>query len=114
MPQRAAKTCRFPGCFEVVASGYCDKHVMRHSRTHHRLSASRRGYDARWRRLRGMFIRSHPLCADPFDRHAGKPIAATDVDHIVPLSSGGTNNWTNLQSLCHSCHSLKTNREMQR
>jgi hypothetical protein len=26
------------------------------------------------------------------------------VHHIVPLSSGGTNNWSNLVTLCRKCH----------
>ena len=27
-----------------------------------------------------------------------------DIDHITPLSSGGTNNEDNLQILCKPCH----------
>ena len=34
--------------------------------------------------------------------------AATEVDHIVALSRGGTNEMDNLRSLCKSCHSRKT------
>ena len=30
------------------------------------------------------------------------------VDHIVPLADGGTNAGGNLQTLCWSCHSIKT------
>jgi 5-methylcytosine-specific restriction protein A len=37
--------------------------------------------------------------------------AATDVDHIVSKAKGGTDAGTNLQSLCHSHHSMKTARE---
>ena len=34
-----------------------------------------------------------------------------ETDHIVPLHRGGTNEWTNLQSLCKPCHAAKTARE---
>jgi 5-methylcytosine-specific restriction protein A len=37
--------------------------------------------------------------------------AAQDVDHKVPLRDGGTHHWSNLQALCHRCHSRKTARE---
>jgi hypothetical protein len=30
------------------------------------------------------------------------------IDHIVPLASGGSNDFANLQPLCQSCHSKKT------
>lgn len=30
--------------------------------------------------------------------------AASDVDHTVPLSAGGTDHPANLRSLCRACH----------
>jgi 5-methylcytosine-specific restriction endonuclease McrA len=39
--------------------------------------------------------------------------ASYEVDHIVPLSAGGTNDRNNLQALCRNCHGEKTNRESQ-
>lgn len=38
----------------------------------------------------------------------GRTQEATEVDHIIPLFKGGTNDITNLQALCHECHSNKT------
>lgn len=32
------------------------------------------------------------------------------IDHIVPLSKGGTNDLTNFQTLCRPCNSSKGNR----
>lgn len=33
---------------------------------------------------------------------------ATEVDHVVPLASGGSNAVTNLQSVCGPCHAAKS------
>lgn len=42
-----------------------------------------------------------------------KPLreGAADVDHIVPLADGGTDDEENLQVLCKCCHGLKTEAE---
>lgn len=37
--------------------------------------------------------------------------AATEVDHIVPKSAGGSDSPQNLQAICKECHQLKTHRE---
>lgn len=51
-----------------------------------------------------MYLRANPLCVECDG-------AATEVDHIVPKSQGGTDEWGNLQALCKSCHSRKTARQ---
>ena len=111
MPRRAGHPCAKQGCPEVVygRGGYCLAHAreVQHVTDAERGSAASRGYGANWRRLRRMFLRENPLCEDPYGAHAG-PVVATDVDHIVPRSKGGTDAWENLQSLCASCHSRKT------
>lgn len=73
-------------------------------------TSAERGYDARWCRLRKMFLAQHPLCADPYGAHAerGELMPATEVDHIQPRRDGGSDDWDNLQSLCKPCHSRKT------
>jgi hypothetical protein len=35
--------------------------------------------------------------------------ASLEVDHIVPVSRGGTNDPHNLQTLCHACNAGKSN-----
>ncbi|WP_102923928.1 HNH endonuclease [Streptomyces noursei] len=45
--------------------------------------------------------------------HAGCrfPASAVDVDHVRPLSLGGTDTDGNVQVLCRGCHALKTETE---
>lgn len=56
-----------------------------------------------------MILRSDPLCV--LCLAEGRTTLATDVDHIVPRREGGSDEASNLQSLCHSHHSQKTGRE---
>lgn len=63
-----------------------------------------------WRKPGG--IREQQLRREPFCRHCSTPqvvVPATEVDHV----DGDRKNMakSNLQSLCHSCHSSKTARE---
>lgn len=62
---------------------------------------------SKWNRLRqAVFRRDNHLC-QPCDK-SGRVRAAVDVDHIVALDNGGTDAIDNLQSICASCHKLKT------
>lgn len=36
-----------------------------------------------------------------------------DLDHIIPLNAGGSDEVSNLQALCAKCHREKTGSEMQ-
>lgn len=71
-----------------------------------RPSAARRGYGPLWRKVRAVYLASHPLCVDC--QAKGLLTPALHVDHVLAIEKGGTNDEANLQSLCHSCHSRKT------
>jgi 5-methylcytosine-specific restriction protein A len=43
----------------------------------------------------------------------GRATIELEVDHKVPLSQGGAEHETNLQSLCIDCHDQKTRGEQQ-
>ena len=76
-----------------------------------RPSASKRGYDSRWRRTRIGFLKKHPLCAECEKR--GRTTLATVVDHIIPHKGDKVLFWdrSNWQPLCKQCHDRKTAKE---
>ena len=79
-----------------------------HNRAKAKAAWRPRIYDTkRWHLTRRKQLFDHPICQACDER------LATDVDHIIPLSAEG-DPWssTNLQSLCHECHSRKTQKEM--
>lgn len=55
-------------------------------------------------------LQQQPLCAACLAK--GKVAAATEIDHIVPLHKGGTDDETNLAGLCAPCHRAKTAKDM--
>lgn len=72
-----------------------------------RPAPSRRGYGRDWQRCRLAKLADDTFCEHCLSR--GLYVAATEVDHIRPLASGGEHyERENLQSLCKPCHSRKT------
>lgn len=63
---------------------------------------------AAWRKLRSLVLSEVPLCENCNAR--GLIVFATDVDHKD--NDPSNNERSNLASLCHSCHSLKTMADM--
>ena len=70
--------------------------------------------DGRLRGRPGMRMREQVRREEPFCRAClakGLHVATDDVDHIVPLSQGGTNDRRNMQGLCAPCHRVKSKAE---
>jgi 5-methylcytosine-specific restriction protein A len=67
----------------------------------------------RWQRLRVQVLREDPLCVMCSKREGCAGIA-TEVDHIKPHRGDRALFYArqNLQSMCRSCHSQKTAREV--
>lgn len=103
MARKTPHQCKRPGCPQLVAWGhgaYCNKHKP-HDYDINRESAYRRGYDAKWRRIRGKYLQAYSSCADCGAK-------ATEIHHIKPIAQGGTHAWDNLMPLCKGCHSKRT------
>ena len=104
------RPCIHPRCPRLIPRGQarCDEHEAKRAAQDvaSRGTATDRGYDSRWRRLRDAHLAAHPLCVG-----CGEP--ASIVDHITPhrghdrlrLDPG------NLQSVCRGCHTVKTKAE---
>lgn len=114
MAMKPLRPCRHPGCCTLVAEGYCETH-----RPHRTCDRSEEARSWRWmyktpewEQLRGDQLLREPFCRTCARR--GLRVRATDVDHIVDHKG----DWAvftdpnNLESLCHSCHSRKTAREL--
>ena len=107
MPTKPKRPCRYNGCPNLTdrKSGYCEAHekpMRQHYEHFSRGYDSQKRYGASWKKTRDRYIKSHPLCEACLG--LGKASVATLVHHRKPLSEGGTNEDSNLQSLCVSCH----------
>jgi 5-methylcytosine-specific restriction protein A len=115
MPSKPLRPCRHPGCTRLVPDGYCAEH---------RPAPADRGEESkawRWmyRTAAWKSLRSEQLLAEPWCRECarqGRRVRATDVDHIRDHKGdwGLFTDRSNLQSLCHSCHSRKTLADMRK
>ena len=112
MPSRPPRPC-----VECGALMYGDADCPDHPRSKRmvrdkRPSASVRGYGWDWKiNVRDPYIKAHPWCTDPYGFHTGVEVRATLIDHIIPKMQGGTDEWSNLQSLCSKCHQTKRFRD---
>jgi 5-methylcytosine-specific restriction protein A len=115
MPNRTKKQCIHHGCPALVTypDRYCPWHKKEaaQQKDEGRLTATQRGYGARWHKASRLFLALSPLCVECFKK--GREVAATVVDHKIPHKGNmdlfwDENNW---QSLCTPCHNRKTVKE---
>jgi 5-methylcytosine-specific restriction protein A len=67
-------------------------------------SASKRGYDRQWRRVRESYLAEQPLCEDCLK--AGRTTGATEVHHKRTIAEAPhiRLDRNNLRALCTECH----------
>lgn len=125
MPLMPTTLCSHAGCnASAGADGVCRMHrpkpkhqkptqikqaePAKLKRIDNRPSSAQRGYDARWRSARELYLADEPLCRNCMLQNI---ITGADVvDHIIPHRGDHELFWdqTNWQPLCYSCHSIKT------
>lgn len=112
MPLRPNHPCTFRGCGKLTRnpSGRCDDHPK--EAWVKRLDAPKRVTGRRLQKAREDLFRAQPLCV--MCQAEGRVALATERDHRVPLSEGGTDDPENIQGLCKDHHRQKTQREAAR
>ncbi|WP_035799874.1 HNH endonuclease [Kitasatospora mediocidica] len=93
----------------------CDTHQAewQAQQDQRRGSATRRGYDSRYRRTAAATVANHRASVGdwcPGWRRPGHPATDLTADHVVPLAAGGSNTASNLAALCRSCNAAKRDR----
>ncbi len=109
MPRSPKRPCRYPGCPNLCEKGtFCEEHRKEWSPDAMRGGAAARGYDAKWREARKLYLQRHPLCVKCLKEKKITP--ATVVDHIVPHRGDQKLFWdqSNWQPLCKEHHDKKT------
>lgn len=113
MPPRTPKACRVRGCRSTTTdpSGYCENHKGEGWKSYKPgQSRQQRGYGTKWEVIRERILkRDKGLCQNHLRQGVVKQ--ASCVDHVMAKAHGGTDEDSNLESLCWSCHATKTARE---
>ena len=111
MPTAPLNTkCRELGCHnpKTPRSTFCDQHGGGYSET---TKANGKLYNQRaWAQIRARELSKHPLCAACLLN--GRVVSGEHIDHVFPHRREEAKFHRNIfQTLCASCHSLKTNDE---
>lgn len=102
MPYKPMRPCNYPGCPELTKERYCEKHKKQIDKEYdsRRETATQRGYNHRWHKIRNIKLNQDPLCERCI--MIGHDIAAVLVHHKDrnPMN----NTMSNLEALCDACH----------
>ena len=92
------RPCLRPGCPQLVAGGYCQRHATTSSLR--QTDATARGYGHHWAQLSARYRARHPTC----ERCGQHP--AELVHHIDGQGPLGPNGYdpANLEAVCRHCH----------
>ena len=69
MPRKAKRPCQVFSCrkFAVDGETYCEEHLKKENRNYDKFSRGYKSgerYDARWNRVRKVYLSGHPLCEE--------------------------------------------------
>lgn len=107
MPTLPPRPCTYPRCKKMQKKrSRCEDHQVSHAWK----GSNKFSNGWKWSRLKNNALqRDNFLCVKCIEK--GEPRRAEEVDHIIPRSRGGSDDQSNLMSLCSRCHSIKTKSE---
>ena len=113
MTPRAPKLCGEPTCGSPVPAGqrYCQDHEPQAwSTAPKRNHIDSRSHDAKWKKtVKRIHKRDNHRCQIRFVGICTG--IASEVDHRIPVTRGGSDEDSNLQSACRPCHLAKSSDE---
>ena len=117
MPEAPLRPCHYPGCSVLVRRGYCSAHQSVVDAGRVRTDEQRevhRLYGRPWKRIRAKQLADHPWCAQ-CEREGRLDVPAIHVHHKSRHRGDAETFYrSELESLCHSCHSRETAIEIKR
>ncbi|GHU35940.1 HNH endonuclease [Clostridia bacterium] len=105
MPYKPKKPCAYSGCPNLTPGTHCNTHrkaeAKRYNR-YERVPDTAKHYGSAWKKVRTAYLSTNPLCE--MCRRESYLVPASLVHHIRFVEDGGTDEKSNLTSLCVSCH----------
>ena len=108
MLSKPPRPCKKPMCSGLTTDkhGYCEKHA--HLYKPWSTGSAGKGRGGRpWRRTRDRILKRDKGLCQPCMRK-GFVFPASEVDHIIEKTDGGTDDDSNLEAICNPCHTAKT------
>ena len=105
MPRKPKKPCAYPGCPKLTDGLYCEEHKKITNQLYEKYGRKYKRserYGSAWQKVRTRYVKLHPFCELCFEE--GYIGHADIVHHIKPLAEGGTNDESNLMSVCFHHH----------
>jgi 5-methylcytosine-specific restriction protein A len=111
-PIKPLHPCNSPGCPQLAHTRYCPEHTKQVEQKYERErgTATERGYNATWAKVRIIKLNSDPLCERCLVN--GHDVAAILVHHKD--HNPKNNLWYNLESMCSLCHDAEHKAERWR